>query len=494
MSSIMFSRVAEGSEVEEALEEAGWASAEQVRAIASDDFARNIHLAEGIDKSFYADDVGWEHSLNNNCLVLGGTGAGKTYGVVLPNLIDHPDANFVITDPKGENADKAASGLMGEGYEFTTLNTIDPAKSDGYDPLQYVQTKDDIDTVVEAMKNAYDGLEDRKKGDPYWERSRDGFIKGALGLLFDMESAYGALEVGEHVFLRMTRFLDFMQLAEVDDGKGELVESPAIYLIDCYERGGDAFPVDASNSGYVANKMSSVRSLPTRTAGCVIGEAKQMVELFDTPGLRKMYERDDMRFDKLDEGKRVIDIKISDNDPAREGIANMAMLTLFNQTQRKADARGGRLARNIEFVMDEFPNLGRIANFERTISTARSRGINFILIAQSIDQLDYVYSHEIRNIIVNNCDTVVYMGSGSSIETASMVSDLCGTFRVATERIGIERVPVPIERKVISSSEVGLLPRTHCIVKCCGMPPILARKLHAATMPGAAGFFTRLNS
>ncbi len=135
----------------------------------------------------------------------------------------------------------------------------------------------------------------------------------------------------------------------------------------------------------------------------------------------RVFENDEMRLDRIDEGKRMIDLKVSDNDSANAWLANVALKQLFNLAQRRADASpSGHLQRRVQFVLDEFPNVGRIPDFERSIATVRSRGISFLMCAQSLSQLDVVYGKSTSLTILDNCDSLVYMGGGSRHRDAEL--------------------------------------------------------------------------
>lgn len=203
-----------------------------------------------------------------------------------------------------------------------------------------------------------------------------------------------------------------------------------------------------------------------------------MFGIFRSKDLRQMYDRPGPRLDKLDEGKQFIDIVISDNDSSRAPLVNMLIKNMLKQLQSKADAsETGRLNRRVEMLLDEFPNIGAIHDFERAISTGRSRGINFLLVVQAIDQLDGVYGSFTREVIINNCDTFVYLGGGSSYKTAEWVSRACGDYTVATHYVGDEGVKVPDLSYVIRPTEVGVLDRNKCIVKVSGKRACLADKI-----------------
>ena len=92
----------------------------------------------------------------------------------------------------------------------------------------------------------------------------------------------------------------------------------------------------------------------------------------------RVYEKDEMRLDRIDEGKRVIDLKVSDNDSTNAWLANVALKQLFNLAQRRADASpSGHLQRRVQFVLDEFPNVGSIPDFERSIAPCAVAALAF---------------------------------------------------------------------------------------------------------------------
>lgn len=69
--------------------------------------------------------------LNNNVLIIGGSGAGKTFYEVKPNLMQMPDkCSFIVTDPKGEILRSTGEMLKNNGYNVKVINLIDMEQSD----------------------------------------------------------------------------------------------------------------------------------------------------------------------------------------------------------------------------------------------------------------------------------------------------------------------------------------------------------------------------
>ena len=62
--------------------------------------------------------------LNNNILVIGGSGSGKTFRFVKPQLMQM-FGSYIITDPKGELYRDTSAFLKQNGYEIKVLNLLD---------------------------------------------------------------------------------------------------------------------------------------------------------------------------------------------------------------------------------------------------------------------------------------------------------------------------------------------------------------------------------
>lgn len=128
-----------------------WATREEMQTLSSGDEQRDVILAKGATVAFYEDDKHWETSVSNNVFAFGGTGSGKTASFILPNLLNHHECCYVVTDTKGELLRRTGKGFEEDGYEVTVLDTVNPEQSAGYDPLRYVMDVEDIPTTVAAI-------------------------------------------------------------------------------------------------------------------------------------------------------------------------------------------------------------------------------------------------------------------------------------------------------------------------------------------------------
>ena len=138
-------------------------------------------------------------SLNNkkcnrtaNVLIIGGTGTGKTFKYVKPNLLQENCSN-VVTDPSGDIFRSFAPYLLQQGHTVYLFNASDFTFSNHYNPLLNVyNSKGEIDEIqvdilVDLyMKNAKEG---KKAGaqDPFWEKSEKAFMTALIYYVLESE-------------------------------------------------------------------------------------------------------------------------------------------------------------------------------------------------------------------------------------------------------------------------------------------------------------------
>lgn len=474
---------------EESFEPQTWASKQNLDAYSSGTRARDLLLGANASIAYHEQDKDWSNAVNGNIMVLGGTGAGKTMGFIGPNLAQGLDCNYIVADPKGELTTIFADYYRSKGYQVSILDSINLAKSDGYDPLRYIYREEDI---LPAAKLILDALGTNRQNviDNFWLESSETLMRAGIGILWQLENLNGAFSPDGQIekprkYLKLNRLVDLFSLLRTDCGWLES-KSPLDRLVESLESDCIAgYKNPSGPDGYGVRQYQSIRCSAADTMRSIIVDMQVYTSKLNNVETKAVLSHDDLKLDQIDEGKRIIFVKISDNDSSKSFLPKMCIKQLFNLAQRKADAQGGRLKRDLMFILDEFPNIGEIDNFERSIATVRSRGINFLMAAQSLSQIERVYGQEGARTVLDNCDTILYMGSGSSLETARYIADLCGDAVLGTQYVGIERTKSSATVSVITAGEVSLLPRTECIVKISGCRPFKTKKLYLPDHPNA---------
>ena len=128
-----------------------------------------------------------------------------------------------------------------------------------------------------------------------------------------------------------------------------------------------------------------------------------------------MLSADDMRLDTLgDPGQRAaIFATTSDTNATYSFLLAMLMWQAGNVLcERALTEYGGELPTPVHLVLDEFANIGRLPDFERTIAVVRSRNIGVSIVLQSLAQLKSAYGDDAETIL-DCCDTTLFLGGKS---------------------------------------------------------------------------------
>ena len=182
---------------------------------------------------------------------------------------------------------------------------------------------------------------------------------------------------------------------------------------------------------------------------------------------------------------------MSDTDSTFDFLFALLMDTAVSALCAEAlETHGGSLPTTVHFVFDEFANIGRIPDFERTIAVTRSRNIAVSMIAQSLSQLKETYGDNNAETIMNACDTLLYLG-GKANETNEEISKMAGKQTVASETQSDSRgagwtrtVNRGIsERDLIQPAEVARMPREDALVLVNGCMPLMDRKYRLERHP-----------
>lgn len=478
-----------------------WASEEDMAAFSSGNPTDDLILAEGAGISFEGVDD-FASRRNRNVMFLASSGAGKTYSGVLPTLVNHMPGSLVVTDTKGELYRATAQGFRDDGFEVMRLDTIDLSRSVCYNPLAYIREVDDIPVIAGMILGAISPNRDVTV-DAFWPKTALMLLVAFIGILYELETINGCLAPNaEQNGWRSPRYMTMRNVRRLIDlmrahSEGEATSTVLDHLVDQLSRGemddpfceGRKLIFEPRPTCLGVHMYKAVMAGAERTVRSVVISMQADISRVCTPEIERILDRDELRLDEIDESPRVIYLIMNDNDAANNFLGNLAFKQFINLALKKADANpDGKLKRPVQLIADEFCNLGRLDSFERAISVMRSRDMGVTMCVQSIGQLDDVYGASVRETIMENCDSIVIMGTGSSLGTATFASELCGTTPIASRRAGEEGTVVSVDERVISPTEISRLPREQCIVKISGAKPFLTRKYDVAQHPNASRF------
>lgn len=343
------------------------------------------HISMGLD--------GRKHKRNLNVIVVGGSGAGKTRGYVLPNIMEC-NCSYIIADPKGEILRKTGGLLEKEGYEICVLNLVELEKSDCYNPIAYLRGDHDaLKLVTNLIKNTNE--KGQKSSDPFWDKSEAAILQAFILYLLHEAPA------SEQNFSTVMYMIENAAASEED----ESYKSPVDLLFDDLER---------RNPEHIALKMYKVfKQAAGKTAKSILVSTAVRLAAFNLPEIARVTEKDEMFLNTIGNRKKAVFAVISDNDTSLNFIVSMLYSQAFQELYHEADRNGGRLPVHVRVMMDEFANVALPENFEKVLATCRGREISINIIIQNMAQIKAMFRDSWENL-TGNCDTYIYLGGNES--------------------------------------------------------------------------------
>ena len=416
---------------------------------------------------------GRKHRRNLNVLVCGGSGAGKTRFYAKPNIMN-ANTSFVVLDPKGEILRDTGNLLKDKGYEIKVLDLINMEKSHCYNPFVYLHDDNDIQKLVtNIFKNTTP--KGAQTQDPFWDNAAMMLL---LALIFYLHYEAPPEEQNFPMVLEMIRAGEVME-------ENDTYNSPLDELFDRLE---------TRSPEHIALKYyRNYRSGSGKTLKSIQITLVSRLEKFNLDSLAGITQTDDMELSEIGERKTAVFAVIPDNDSSFNFIVGMLYTQLFQQLYYKADIEhSGRLPVHVHFVMDEFANVALPDEFDKLLSTMRSREISVSIIIQNLAQLKALFEKQWESI-VGNCDEFLYLG-GNEQSTHEYVSKLLGketidmnTYGQSRGRNGNYSTNWQITgRELMTPDEVRMLDNKYALLFIRGERPVMDFKYDILKHPNVA--------
>ena len=358
---------------------------------------------------------GKQHKRNLNVLVVGGSGAGKTFSYCKPNIMQ-ANTSFVCLDPKGEIVRDTGYLLEEKGYEVRVLDLINMDRSHCYNPFVYLKNDNDVQKLVTNLFKSTTP-KGASSNDPFWDTAAQMLL---LSLIFYL--MYEAPE-DEQNFVMVMELLRAGDVHEDDDS----YVSPLDLLMNRLE---------AKNLEHIAVKYyHDYHSGSAKTLKSIQITLAARLEKFNLESLAKMTITDELDLPSLGEKKVALFALIPDNDTSFNFLVSILYTQIFQQLFYLADHKyGGSLPVHVHFVMDEFANVSLPDDFDKILSVMRSREVSVSIILQNLAQLKALFEKQWESI-VGNCDEFLYLG-GNEQSTHKYVSELLGKETIDTNTYG----------------------------------------------------------
>lgn len=479
----------------------------------------NLIFTENYGLALHRPKFNQELDRNLNVLVVGGSGSGKTFNYVTPNIMQL-NTSYFITDPKGTLLKDSGFLFTDNGYTVKSFNTINLDESMHYNPLKYVKSDTDILSFVNCYIMNTNG--EGKAGDPFWENSERMLYTALIALLrdwfppedYNLPSLLTLLSMAEarenDENYKSPLDLLFLQIEEgkryIETGNGGFSPSVPSGLSRGFSTGGDngawswqpsklkrnsdgVMPAkcgglspdeDFALMNYKNFKVAAGKTLKSIIISCNVRLAP-----IATAGIRELLRYDEMDIDTLgDPGAKVAIFGIlSDTDKTLSFLFAILMWQTIDQLCRKAlTDYGGKLPTPVHFIFDEFANIGTIPQIEETIAVTRSRNIGITIILQSMSQLESKYDKKAQTI-VDCCDTTLFLG-GKSNSTNKEIAEMIGkqtinqmTYGESAGHSSSASKNLQIQgRDLIDAAEIAKMSRKKAILLIAGTNPLMDNK------------------
>ena len=341
------------------------------------DKSDRLILGDGENCIFSSDSN--KTGLNNNILVIGTSGCGKTVSIMEPRILETFNKSLIATVTKRRIVKKYSVVMKRRGYKVLDLNFVHPRDGNcGYDPLMHIGSYNDITFLARSIVLA-NPQKAQSNADPYWD-------DGATSL-FSAEICYILQTKDNATFADV---LDFHNKLTFEERNGVIVTN--------YDRKFE-YLAEKDPSSFAVSCWKSFKQLPVKTASCIFSALNTTIDSIFTPELKEMFCMKAMvDFEKLATEKTVLFITTSPVNSSLNSFISSFYGTVFKDLFEFAEEQvDGRLPVPVDVLADDFA------------------------LIQSESQLSSLYGSEKATTIINNCDTIVFLGS-MDLETGKSIS------------------------------------------------------------------------
>ncbi len=512
-----------------------------------------------------------------NTLVIGGTGTGKTFRYIKPNIAQL-NCSRVITDPSGDIFNSFAPALIEEGKNVYLFNIKNFALSNHYNPLLNVYDAEGnidpqkVDILVDLyMENASEGKE-QGGNDPFWPKSEKAFLTAVIYYVLENDDIPKEDKCFHTVLekVQLARADENAKRGRGDDGGGETILTKEIRE---WQKRMEAEGRKIMTPLYYDTFLIA----PAKTANTILITTAVDLQIFSNPGVDRItryntrypdlnidldtiamtesylflsipqdnkafnfliamiYSQLFSRlyvlgesilchkwlvckhrgmpvvnpFDKKEDAERFIEEVSEDNiielpyingtsiyylvwnkKIYKKSLSRASLVKLVDNMDKNEVMESNEywdspaLPMRVEFMLDEFKNIGEIPNFDVIIATCRKYRIGVHVVIQDIAQLKELYPNESHQTILANVDNTLFLGSPLPEDIEYIQKKLGKTTikqrSTSSQKTGVSTSYTPTEVDLMSLDEIKAINkgnRNDCIVMIRDVTPFVDKKL-----------------
>ncbi len=397
-------------------------------------------------------------------LVTGGTRSGKGRGHVMPTLLSW-SASVLVHDPKRELW-RLSAGWRSRFSHALYFDPRDPASA-CWNPLAEILPGPGELAQVQRLVAILSDPGGARDDEAIWDKAASEILEAViLHVLYTAEDA-------DKTLLTVRRLL--ADLDDAAEGMARALHRPGV----------DGRP---QTHPFIATAVKGYAAMHDRFRTSVQGTARSYLKWLAGEDVERSLSRSDFAMGDLMCAPVPLSLYVQ-VAPA-DAAALRPLVRLFfhaaaqSLTVRETEDSNGRTKRHrLLMLMDEFPLLGRVSFFEKSLRLLSGYGVKVMFVAQSLN--DIVETYGANNTLLDNCAVYTAFSALDPL-TQDKVSRLTGsvletrTSRSAPAGLGAGRSTVSrsqIERPLLEPGEVRALPDDEQLIFAAGTRPLRTKKL-----------------
>ena len=250
---------------------------------------------------------------NRNVLVLGGSGAGKSFGYVGPNIMQ-ADCSYVVVDPSGKLYREYGGFLEYMGYRVRCLNLENTKESCHYNPFSYIRSDRDIEMLAAALISSTNPLF-RQDCHPLMEKAETAFLTALIAYIWHYTT---------EDCRNLSSIMKLMKAAETDEEDAG-AKSPLDYIFDEVKK---QYPESFALKQYEFFKKAAEKNMKAVLTSCAV-----RFQAFSFPDVADLTDTDDISLDTIGDEKTALFVIIPPGEGTLSFLAAV-MCSQFLQTVR----------------------------------------------------------------------------------------------------------------------------------------------------------------